>query len=272
MTITIQNIEYSAEIEAIPNLFCDLFRDHNTMPRKQAISFEQRCALRNWAHQQHPKPSQKACIEWFHSKYQRKLSQSTVSESLSSHFSKLDKLASAGQRLQTGQWPDLEKILYDWQYRIESQGGFTTGDILREKAQEIWKRLPECSDQPCPDFSSGWLKGFKHRYNIKLHVQHGEAGSVPDSAEEEMKALQEVAEGYAEEDIYNMDETGLFWKMMPSWELSSQSLPGLKKDKTRITLVFCVNATGLDRFPVVRGQTGDIRRDLLVTVCRGLGS
>ena len=66
-----------------------------------------------------------------------------------------------------------------------------------------------------------------------------------------MKALQEVAEGYAEEDIYNMDETGLFWKMMPSRGLSSQSLPGLKKDKTRITLVFCVNATGLDRFPIL---------------------
>ena len=220
------------------------------MPRKQAISLEQRRALRNWAHQQHPKPSQKACIEWFFSKYQHKLSQSTVSESLSSHFSSLDESTPSGQRLRTGQWPDLEKILYNWQQRVESQGGFTTGDILREKAQEIWKRLPEYSNQLCPDFSSGWLKRFKHRHNIKLHTRHGEAGSVPDSAEEEMRALQTIAGEYAEEDIYNMDETGLFWKMMPSRGLSSQSLPGLKKDKTRITLVFCVNATGLDRFPV----------------------
>ena len=65
-----------------------------------------------------------------------------------------------------------------------------------------------------------------------------------------MNTLQEIAGEYAEEDIYNMDETGLFWKMMPSRGLSLQSLPGLKKDKTRITLVFCVNATRLDRFPV----------------------
>jgi hypothetical protein len=220
------------------------------MPRKQAISFEQCCALQNWAHQQHPKPSQKACIEWFLLKYQRKLSQSTVSESLSSHFSRLDKIAPVGQWLWTGQWPDLEKVLYDWQQRIESQGGFTTGDILREKAQEIWKQLPEHLNQPCPDFSSGWLKGFKYWHNIKLHVRHGEAGSVPDFIEEEMKVIQEIAAGYAEEDIYNMNETGLFWKIMPSCGLSSQSLSGLKKDKTWITLVFCVNATGLDRFPV----------------------
>ena len=125
------------------------------MPQKQAISFEQRRALRNWAHQQHPKPSQKACIEWFFSKYQHRLSQSTVSESLSSHFSNLDKSTSVRQRLRTGHWPNLEKILYDWQQRIESQGGFTTGDILREKVQEIWKRLPEYLNQPRPDFSSG---------------------------------------------------------------------------------------------------------------------
>ena len=110
---------------AIPNLFCD----YNTMSQKQAISFE-RCAPRNWAHQQYPKPSQKACIEWFLSKYQHKLSQLTVSESLSSHFSKLDKLALAGQRFWTGQWPDLEKTLYDWQYCIKSQEGFITRDIL----------------------------------------------------------------------------------------------------------------------------------------------
>jgi hypothetical protein len=47
-----------------------------------------------------------------------------------------------------------------------------------------------------------------------------------------------------------MDETGLFWKMLPSRGLLSQSRPGLKKDKARISLCFCVNASGTDRFPV----------------------
>src|SRR5436305_366503 len=134
------------------------------MPRKQAISIEQRRALRTWAHSQHPKPSQKACIEWFYKTYNHKLSQSTVSESLSPHFDELDKSTVTGQRLRTGQWPDLEKVLYNWQQRIDSSGGFTTGDILREKAQEIWKKLPQYSDQRCPEFSVGWLDRFKKRY------------------------------------------------------------------------------------------------------------
>jgi len=205
------------------------------MPRKQAITLEQRRALRKWAHQQHPKPSQKACIDWFFEQFNHRLSQSTVSESLSSHFKDLDDTAAQGQRLRTGQWPELERILFDFQQRIDSQGGFTSGDILQEKARQIWTQLPEYAGQQCPDFSSGWLKRFKLRHNIKQHTRHGEAGSIPESTEEEMKGLRTIAGEFEEQDIYNMDETGLYWKMMPSRGLSSQLQPGLKKDKARIT-------------------------------------
>jgi hypothetical protein len=65
-----------------------------------------------------------------------------------------------------------------------------------------------------------------------------------------MKALRTIAGEYLEENIYNMDESGLFWKMMPSRGLATQSQAGLKKDKTRISLVFCVNASRTDRLPV----------------------
>lgn len=107
------------------------------MPRKQAITLEQRRALRKWAHQQYPKPTQKACIDWFLLQFNHKLSQSTVSESLSAHFKDLDTSTTQGQRIRTGQWPDLKQILFDFQQRIDSQGGFTSGDILQQKAREI---------------------------------------------------------------------------------------------------------------------------------------
>jgi hypothetical protein len=132
------------------------------MPKKQAITIEQRWSLCNWAHSQHPKPTQKACIDWFYNKYNHKLSQSTVSKSLSSHFASLDDSTNEGQRLRLGQWSDLEKVLFEWQVRIDSQGGFTSGDILREKAKEIWTRLPQYANQLCPEFSIGWLDRFKN--------------------------------------------------------------------------------------------------------------
>jgi hypothetical protein len=148
------------------------------MTKRFAITIEQRRALRKWAHQQHPKPSQKQCIEWFSQNYGHKLSQSTVSESLSSHFKDLDKAIQAtGSRLRVGQWPEVERLLITWQQRIQSRGGFTSGDILQEKAREIWQQLPNDNNLPCPDFSTGWLHRFKARYHIKVHTKHGEGGS-----------------------------------------------------------------------------------------------
>src|SRR5437016_2234169 len=47
-----------------------------------------------------------------------------------------------------------------------------------------------------------------------------------------------------------MDESGLYWRMMPSRGLAIRSQAGVEKDKSRISLVFCVNATGTDRLPI----------------------
>jgi beta-lactamase class D len=87
------------------------------MARKQAVTIEQRVALRKWAHFQHPRPSQKQCIEWFLENFGHRLSQSTVSESLSKQYANLE--ASSGSRSRTDKWPDLEKVLVEWQRRIE---------------------------------------------------------------------------------------------------------------------------------------------------------
>jgi len=53
------------------------------------------------------------------------------------------------------------------------------------------------------------------------------------------------------DDIYNFDETGLFWKRSPSSGLASESRPGRKKDKTRISVGLCSNASGKDQLPVL---------------------
>ena len=62
-----------------------------------------------------------------------------------------------------------------------------------------------------------------------------------------MKVLRTLCGEYQEDDIYNMDETGLFWRQAPNAGLATQARPGIKKDKSRITLVLCVNSTGSDR-------------------------
>ncbi|ELR10249.1 hypothetical protein GMDG_08733 [Pseudogymnoascus destructans 20631-21] len=66
------------------------------MPRKRPITVDQQRALRHWAHQQVPKPTQWQCIEC--------------------NFEALDKNQDTGiQRRQLGQWPKLENILWEWE-------------------------------------------------------------------------------------------------------------------------------------------------------------
>lgn len=224
------------------------------MPRKlTTISASQRKALRAWFQAQSPRPTQKACIEWFTQTYGHKLSQSTVSDSLSDQYKHLDTYTKPDlvhKRARPPHWEDLEKCLFEWQLQIQQRGGSTSGELLCEKARDIWKSLPQYKDFPEPSFSHGWLCNFKKRWNIKQYNHFGEAGSVPAEAELEMVSIRTIAGTYAEDDIYNMDETGLFWKMVPSRGLATAPQPGMRKDKSRISLVCCTNASGGDRFPL----------------------
>ena len=90
---------------------------------------------------------------------------------------------------------------------------------------------------------------FKQCCNLSKQRQHGEASSVPASASEEMKTVRTLCGEYNEEDIYNMDETGLFWRQAPHSGFATQPRPGVRKDKSRITPAVCVNSTGSDKVP-----------------------
>ena len=118
------------------------------------IPAEQRLALRQYFQSQlrrnRLKPTQRQLIEWFEQSYSRKISQSAVSESLSTNYAYLDKPNAnvTPSRVPTGQWPDLERILFTWQTKIEEAGGFTAGPLIKEKAKQIWGQLPVENGSP----------------------------------------------------------------------------------------------------------------------------
>jgi DDE superfamily endonuclease/Fission yeast centromere protein N-terminal domain/Tc5 transposase DNA-binding domain len=226
---------------------------------RSSITNTKKQALRAWYRSKQPPPTQKQCIQWFEATYHHRLSQSTVSEYLSDHYLYLDSLDPLQQttsailtskRRRSPQWPRLEQILFQWQQIIESKGGLVSSDLLAEKAREIWHRLPEYAGSDPPEFSVGWLYRFKKRHQVQDYHTHGEVGSVPEQAHIEMRSIRTLCGEYKEEDIYNMDTTGLFWRYSPSSGLSSQPQAGIKKDKARITLTLCTNFTGSDRLPV----------------------
>ncbi|MBA0743336.1 hypothetical protein Gogos_006029 [Gossypium gossypioides] len=57
-------------------------------------------------------------------------------------------------------------------------------------------------------------------------------------------------ENFGWKDIYNMDETCLFYHLREDHSRATKQLEGRKKDKERLTIVVCCNGDGLDKVPL----------------------
>jgi hypothetical protein len=73
---------------------------------------------------------------------------------------------------------------------------------------------------------------------------------VPGSAHAEMDLLRTICRAFLAPYMYNMDETGLYWRWAICKGLATASLPGVKKDKARISMALCSNGTGTDKLPL----------------------
>ncbi|KAE9020906.1 hypothetical protein PR001_g12484 [Phytophthora rubi] len=85
---------------------------------------------------------------------------------------------------------------------------------------------------------------------------HGEAASVsPAAVREAQMAMQDITRFYELKDIWNMDETGHVYRAAKDRAICKSGQPGLKKDKTRITLALAANADGSERRePLIIGR------------------
>jgi hypothetical protein len=63
--------------------------------------------------------------------------------------------------------------------------------------------------------------------------------------------LKSLIAQYDLNDVYNADETALYWKLEPSKSLSGGPITGTKKPKDRITIMLACNATGTHKLPAV---------------------
>ena len=219
--------------------------------KRKGVSDTERALLRK-RNKEHPS-TQTELINWFLLETGHKLSQAQVSRTLSPQYDYIDnldkrkdKVALQAQRSRVGNWKDLDSALFEWQQRLQKKKAVITGEILKAQAIKFWVTLPQYQGQEQPKFSNGWLQGFQHRFRIKEYIYHGEAASAEINKPEaiaQMEYIRQLCSEYHEDDILNIDETGLFQKLTPDRTLATQAGSGGKKSKDRITLAFTVSAS-----------------------------
>jgi hypothetical protein len=212
--------------------------------RRSAISLDQKRAVRTHK-SQHPQLSNLAIKQWFEDTYDQRISPASISEILSPKYTYLDDLKKPLLKLKhyrRENWPELEVALFSWMQHAEHSIAVSR-EVLRQKADFFWRNLEAYKGLEMPKFSNGWLDNFQRRNGIQSRVKFGEAASAKD-ATAEMDCIRQLLSRFEPCDIFNCDETGLFWKLLPDRSLTTSKIPGRKKQRSRVTFHFCTNMDG----------------------------
>ena len=117
-----------------------------------------------------------------------------------------------------------------------------SGAILQAKATELAKELGH-NRFSC---SSGWLQRFKACHGISHNSVSEE------TIDQWLSSLQTLLQGYRPCNIFNADETGLLFKLLPDKTsgFKNESCHRGKHSKERITVLVGTNSDGSEKFPL----------------------
>ena len=166
------------------------------------------------------------------------------------------------KRLKMGRFDDVDRNLMNWcQAAFAANMEGLTSIMLVEKAKDIAKALTEESGEPryteadIEHLTIDWISRFKSRHAISYKRQVGEAGDVTNEMKDEWltTTLPALRRRYNDEDIFNLDELGLFWRLLPDKTLclKNEKCVGGKRSKDRITVLAGTNATGTEKLPLL---------------------
>ena len=114
--------------------------------------------------------------------------------------------------------PELEKELLKFVLERESDG--SSEDLVLEKADRV--RVSHDIEDHDLKLSKGWLQSFKKRNNIKSRALIVESGSLciwdVQAAKSEIRSL---IKHFSPSDVFNFDETALFYDLPPNKTLST---------------------------------------------------
>lgn len=146
--------------------------------------------------------------------------------------------------------PDLDECVLKWFKQGRDKKIPLSGTTIRAKAEEFATGLGKNTFKA----STGWLDNFKGRNNIVLKTACGESGSVDVIKVNQWKFdLPGIIAGVEPANIFNVDETGLFFKCTPSKTLAfkGEHCSGGKLSKERVTILVGANMAGTEKLPLL---------------------
>ena len=159
--------------------------------------------------------------------------------------------------MRQSEFPDVEYALRKWIETMRSRKQPISGPAIQEMALRIAvkKGVPEDTFKG----SKGWLARFIRRAGYKSVTLHGEGASAAINSQQctmMLESLKQKMKNYPPEHVFNMDEVGLFYRLLPSKtyilasEARDRDLRGNRKSKDRVTVVLCTNVTGTMKIPL----------------------
>ena len=153
------------------------------------------------------------------------------------------------KKVKTSSRPQVDQALSEWFQNLRSRNVKITGPIMLEKANQfcILFGLPPT----CNEF---YINRWRKRNNILWQgKEHGESASVnPETCKDWLSRLNGICRDYKDENIFNTDETGLFYQMEPSGTMRyrHEKCAGGKQSKTRCTVLLTASLTG-EKLPLL---------------------
>ncbi|XP_066990488.1 uncharacterized protein [Macrobrachium rosenbergii] len=167
-----------------------------------------------------------------------------------------------------GPLEEMEQLLVTWMYYQIQKHMPLSLLTIQTKAHMFFEEVRKnYDDAHTKDFvaSHGWFQHFKTRHNFHSVKISDEAASTDAERVAKFKdALHKIIvdEGYLPDQIFNVDETGLYWKRMPERSYihkESKMMPGFKAYEDRLTLLLGGNVVGYKLKPFMIHHSGDQR-------------
>ena len=158
----------------------------------------------------------------------------------------------------TAGYDDLDKLVWEWFTTARAKNIPVSGRMIQEQARLYAAELGHEGFSG----SNGWLDRWQKRHNVRMATLSGEAADVSESVIEDWsRRLESVCNGYQLRDIFNADETGLFYRALPTKSMSvkGEEAKGGRKSKERITVLLACSAEGEKLRPFVIGHSANPR-------------